>query len=87
LDEVRRTSALPCRSALEDLDRVVEFAVGSGPKQRMPRVNLLQHSATHGVHHRGQIALMLRMLGVAPGNVDLVLYFGEAPVGGAREVK
>ena len=63
----------------EDLERVVEFAVGSGPKQRMPRVNLLQHSATHGVHHRGQIALMLRMLGFAPGNVDRVLYFGEVP--------
>jgi uncharacterized damage-inducible protein DinB len=63
----------------EDLDRVVEFAIGSGPKQRMQVVKMLHHSATHGVHHRGQIALMLRMLGFAPGNVDLVLYFGEVP--------
>ena len=59
----------------EDLNRVVEFALGSGPKQSMPLGALMQHAAVHGVHHRGQIALLLRMLGKVPGNVDMLIYY------------
>jgi uncharacterized damage-inducible protein DinB len=33
---------------------------------------LLQHAALHGVHHRGQSALRLRLLGYAPGNFDIL---------------
>jgi uncharacterized damage-inducible protein DinB len=42
----------------------------------MPAWQLLQHGANHAVHHRGQIALLLRMLGVAPGTFDLLFYDG-----------
>jgi uncharacterized damage-inducible protein DinB len=59
----------------EELGRVVEFALGNGPKQSMPLGALMQHAAVHGVHHRGQIALLLRMLGKVPGNVDILIYY------------
>jgi uncharacterized damage-inducible protein DinB len=31
----------------------------------------------HGVHHRAQVALLLRMLGYEPGNVDLLVYYAD----------
>ena len=57
-----------------ELSRSVEFAMPGGPARIMPLGDLLQHAALHAVHHRGQAALLLRELGVAPGNFDLLLY-------------
>jgi uncharacterized damage-inducible protein DinB len=62
----------------EDLDRVVEFAMGDGPKQTISVAQMMHHAAVHGVHHRGQIALLLRLLGYAPGDVDLLFYYTRA---------
>lgn len=62
-----------------DLARDVEFALGSGPKQSVAAGPLLQHAAIHAVHHRGQVALLTRLLGVAPGNFDLVIYASQRP--------
>jgi uncharacterized damage-inducible protein DinB len=39
------------------------------------RGELMQHAAIHGTHHRGQVALLLRLLG--PGNFDMLFYFAE----------
>lgn len=61
----------------EDLDRTVEFALGSGPKQAMPLGALMHHAANHGVHHRGQVALLLRSLGFPPGNFDILVYHAD----------
>lgn len=57
-----------------DLERIVEFSFAGGPKHALPVGDMLRHAALHGVHHRGQVALLLRELGKAPGNVDLLLY-------------
>jgi len=59
-----------------DLDRRVEFAFGSGPSHVRTVGQLLQHAFVHGVHHRGQVAVLLRALGHVPGNVD-ILFFAE----------
>jgi uncharacterized damage-inducible protein DinB len=57
-----------------DLSREIEFAFGSGPKHSIPMSGLLQHAAMHAAHHRGQVSLLMRMLGYAPGNYDLLIY-------------
>ena len=61
-----------------DLDRVVEFSLGNGPTYSLPLGALLHHAAIHGIHHRGQIASLLRSLGCAPVHVDILLYYGRA---------
>lgn len=58
----------------EDLARIVEFSLPNTGARAMPVAELLEHGVNHGVHHRGQVALLLRALGVAPGNVDLLFY-------------
>jgi uncharacterized damage-inducible protein DinB len=67
----------------EDLNRTVEFTNPRGEKRSGVLGALLQHGATHGVHHRGQVALLLRSLGYTPGNFDLLfLRCREAQRGG-----
>jgi DinB family len=62
----------------EDLERVVEFAIGDGPKQALSIGQMMHHAAIHSVHHRGQLALLLRSLGYVPGNFDIVFYYGRS---------
>ena len=67
-----------------DLQRVVEFSIPQvGLTRAMPVGELLQHAATHGVHHRGQLALLLRVMGHVPGNFDLLFYDAERRAVGA----
>ena len=61
----------------EDLDRSVEFRNARGEVRSMALGELLQHAANHGVHHRGQVALLLRLLGRMPGDFDMLLYDAE----------
>jgi len=62
----------------DDLTRGVEFTLGSSAPRSIALGDLMQHAAIHGVHHRGQVALLLRALGHTPGNFDLLIYCGES---------
>jgi uncharacterized damage-inducible protein DinB len=60
-----------------DLDRPIEYAIGDSEKSVMALGELMHHGAIHAVHHRGQVALLLRLLGLTPGNFDILFYYGE----------
>lgn len=57
-----------------DMDRVVEFALGTS-NYVMKVGELLHHGAVHSTHHRGQVALLTRMLGKSAGNFDALFYY------------
>jgi len=65
------------RLNVEDLARDVEYMNDRAEKRSMPLGALMQHAANHGVHHRGQVALLLRLLGYAPGNLDILVYHAD----------
>src|SRR4029077_12741801 len=59
----------------EDLSRNVEFTLFE-KTHSIPLGDLMQHAAIHAVHHRGQVALLLRTLGYVPGNFDYLFFDG-----------
>lgn len=66
-------------STLNDdaLTREVSYPGSGGATRTMPLGELMHHAILHAIHHRGQVALLLRELGIAPGNVDLLFYYAE----------
>ena len=47
---------------------------------------LMQHAAIHAVQHRGQVALLLKLLGYTPGNFDILFYYAESDAAGVGSV-
>jgi uncharacterized damage-inducible protein DinB len=60
-----------------DLVRDAEYSTDRTEKIAMPVGELLQHAANHGTHHRGQVALLLRLLGQEPGYFDMLIYYAD----------
>lgn len=61
----------------EDLSRSVSYSFDPPRQHTQALGNLMQHAVIHAVHHRGQVAMLLRMLGYTPGNFDLLIYNQE----------
>ena len=61
----------------EDMARHAEYMNPRGEKRSMPLGEMMQHAANHGVHHRGQVALLLRLLGHVPGDFDIIYYYAD----------
>lgn len=61
----------------EDVDRIVEYTNDAGESRALPLGAVMRHAANHGVHHRGQITQMLRLMGRSSGNIDMLFYEGE----------
>lgn len=69
-------------ASLDDVElaREIEFAFGNSPTASASVGDLLQHAAIHAVHHRGQVALLLRLLGRVPGDFDMLYYASQRRV-------
>jgi uncharacterized damage-inducible protein DinB len=61
----------------EEVSRDVEFVDPQGARRTMVMGELMRHAAAHSVHHRGQVALLLRLIGHSAGNFDMFLYYTE----------
>ncbi len=60
-----------------DLERDVRYRLLNGTPGSLPLSTLLRHVVNHSTYHRGQIAAMLRRLGVAPPATDLMVHAAE----------
>lgn len=64
------------------LESVIGYVNTQGKQWRYPLWQMMQHVVNHSSYHRGQVASMLRQLGVAPPPTDFLVFFdaksGEA---------
>ncbi|MGH9706493.1 MAG: DinB family protein [Candidatus Acidiferrales bacterium] len=61
----------------EDVQRVMQYQTTTGTAQAQPLWQMLQHMVNHGSYHRGQVATLLRQLGVKPAPTDLIIFYRE----------
>src|SRR5262249_50827188 len=57
-----------------DFDRIIAYKNTKGEPFQTSIKNILVHVGLHGVYHRGQIALLVRMGGGAAIGTDYILY-------------
>jgi uncharacterized damage-inducible protein DinB len=64
----------------EDLARVIRYKSMSGDEFSNPFWQSLHQVSNHATYHRGQVATMLRQLGVKPISTDLIMFYRERAV-------
>lgn len=58
-------------------ERELVYRTLAGAEGRNALGDLIRHVVNHGTYHRGQIATMLRQLGVTPPQIDYVVFVRE----------
>jgi uncharacterized damage-inducible protein DinB len=61
----------------EELNQIFTYRSLRGIMVSLPRWAVLRHVGNHGTYHRGQIATMMRQVGVAPPSTDYFLWAME----------
>ena len=56
-------------------ERKISYKTLAGVPYTAPIWQMILHIVNHGTHHRGQVTGMLRQLGAAPRNLDLLAYY------------
>ena len=59
------------------LNTPLQYRTTEGQLFEAPLAELLQHVVNHSSYHRGQVTVLLRMLGARPVSTDLVLFDRE----------
>ena len=62
-----------------ELTRMVHYRNSAGLEFDSSVVDILRHVALHGAYHRGQIALLARLGGIAPQPTDYIAWARGAP--------
>ena len=68
----------------EGLAGTFEYRDLKGNAHSNVRWQALQHLANHGTYHRGQVATLLRQLGVKPVSSDLIAFYRERAAAAAQ---
>jgi uncharacterized damage-inducible protein DinB len=60
-----------------DLERVIDYKDLRGAERRSLAKEIVMHVVNHATLHRGQVMSMLRQMGQAPPQTDLVFFYRE----------
>jgi uncharacterized damage-inducible protein DinB len=75
LEEVaRRQDAVLDRLGDEGLEAELVYRDRAGNPHRSIHRHMIQHVVNHGTYHRGQLATLLRQVGVVPPSTDFIKY-------------
>jgi uncharacterized damage-inducible protein DinB len=61
----------------EKLNKIISYTSTEGKSFSYPLWQMLKHLINHSTYHRGQVATLLRQVGVAPKSTDLIVYFAK----------